>query len=195
MSPAPEDAYVRTPEILALMRRVFRALLIVTAVVGGAGIAFGLLSAGLPGLWAALIAAAAGLFFTAATVGGLYLAAGRGQQLLMIVLLGGWLVKIVILGILMFWLRGQSFYDRTTFVATIITLVLAALIVEMVLTVTARIPYVAVNSVTDDAPRHPATRDDDGHDPRQSAESGTVGAQGAESRENGADEGTAEPLR
>lgn len=178
MSPAPEETYIRTPEILALMRRVFRSLLMVTAIVGAAGIAFGLLSAGLPGLWGALIATAAGLFFTGATVGGLYLAAGRGQQVLMVVLLGGWLVKIVILGILMFWLRSQSFYDRTTFVATIILLVLTALVVEMVLTLTARIPYVSVNSVTDDAPRHPAERAAEPREAWNSNESSTSEQQG-----------------
>lgn len=185
MSHAPEEMYVRTPEILALMRRVFRALLVVTGVVGAAGIAFGLLSAGLPGLWAALIAAAAGLFFTAATVGGLYLAAGRGQQVLMVVLLGGWLLKIVILGAVMFWLRGQTFYDRTTFVATIITLVLSALVVEMVLTLTARIPYVSVNSVTDDAPRHPAQRSADpaeAWNPNDSSASGPASGPGESDR-------------
>lgn len=150
MTPAAPDGqnYVRTPEILALIRRVVAGLLIVTGSVGAAGIAFGLITAGWPGLWAALIAAVMGLFFTGTTVAGLHLAAGRGGQLLMIVLLGGWMMKMIVLAGVMFWLRGSDFYDRNTFVATIITLVIGALLVEMIIVARANIPYVSVSSVT-----------------------------------------------
>lgn len=141
-------SYIRTPELLALIRKVFKGLAIVTAVVGVLGIAIGTAVYGLPGLWAALIATILGVFFTATTILGLYYAAGRGQEALMVVLLGGWLVKMVILGAVIFWLKNQTFYHKGTFAATILTLVIGALVVEMVIVATARIPYVGVNSVT-----------------------------------------------
>lgn len=146
------DSYVPTDALLALIRKVFKSLVVVTVVVGGLGLAIGGFAFGMPGLWAALIAAVLGIFFTATTVLGLYYAAGRGQEALMIVLLGGWLVKIIILGGVMFWLKNQTFYHKGTFVATIVTLVIAALVVEMVIVATARIPYVGVNSVTSAQP-------------------------------------------
>lgn len=161
---------IRTAELLALIRRVFRSLVIVTLVVGGLGVAIGTIAFGLPGLWAALIAAVLGIFFTATTVAGLYYAAGRGQQALMIVLLGGWLVKMIILGAVIFWLKNQTFYHKGTFAATIITLVIAALVVEMVIVATARIPYVSVNSVTGDSPDRAARAPSEDHQPQQLAE-------------------------
>lgn len=142
------DSYVATNELLSLIRRVFKALVIVTLVVGALGLTIGGIVYGMPGFWAALMAAVIGILFTASTVLGLYYAAGRGQEALMIVVVGGWLIKIIILGGAMLWLKGQTFYHKGTFVATIVTLVLAALIVEMVMVATARIPYVDVNSVT-----------------------------------------------
>jgi len=142
------ESYIRTPELLRLIRKVFRGLVLVTAIVGVGGIAIGSIAFGLPGLWAALIAVVLGVFFTATTIGALYYAAGRGQQLLMVALLGGWLIKMIILGAVMFWLKPQTFYHKGTFAATILTLVIAALIVEMVIVATAKIPYVTVNSIT-----------------------------------------------
>src|SRR5699024_2062503 len=141
-------SYIRTPELLALIRRVFKGLAIVTIVVGVLAVAIGTALYGLPGLWAAMIATVLGVFFTATTILGLYYAAGRGQEALMVVLLGGWLVKMIILGAVIFWLKNQTFYHKGTFAATILTLVIGALVLEMVIVATARIPYVSVNSVT-----------------------------------------------
>src|SRR5699024_2729194 len=171
-------SYIRTPELLALIRKVFKALLVVTVVVGGLGIAIGTIAFGLPGLWAALIATVLGLFFTATTVAGLYYAAGRGQELLMVVLLGGWLVKMIILGGVIFWLKNQTFYHKGTFAATILTLVIGALIVEMVIVATARIPHVSVNSVTTDSASGSAPDSTALPQPQQHAE--TEESQGSE---------------
>lgn len=162
--------YIRTPELLALIRKVFRGLVIVTAIVGGLGLLIGTVLFGLPGLWAALIATVLGAFFTATTIAGMYYAAGRGQQALMIVLLGGWLIKMIILGAVFFWLKNQTFYHKETFAATIIILVIGALIVEMAIVATARIPYVSVNSVTSEAQDIPANPTDSSQDPHNSAE-------------------------
>ncbi len=164
--------YIRTPEILALIRKVFRGLVLVTIVVGGLGVLIGTVAYGLPGLWAALIASVLGIFFTATTVAGLYYAAGRGQELLMVVLLGGWLVKMIILGAVIFWLKNQTFYHKGTFAATILTLVIGALIVEMVIVATARIPYVNVNSVTENSGGENVPSSPEAQQPQQIAEKG-----------------------
>lgn len=167
------DSYVRTSELLTLIRKVFKSLVVVTVVVGVAGAVIGTIAFGLPGLWGALMAAVLGIFFTATTVAGLYYAAGRGQQALMIVLLGGWLVKMIILGAVIFWLKNQTFYHKGTFGATIIILVLGALIVEMVIIATAKIPYVDVNSVTTapaQAPESPEGKAQEAHQPAENPE-------------------------
>lgn len=168
--------YIRTPELLALIRKVFRGLVIVTGVVGVLAIAIGTAMFGLPGLWAALIATVLGAFFTATTIAGLYYAAGRGQEALMIVLLGGWLVKMLILGVVFFWLKGQDFYHKGTFAITIIALVIGALIVEMAIVATARIPYTSVNSVTSESQNIPQADTPPLQDPHNSAEKGDFDA-------------------
>lgn len=164
------DSYIRTPELLALIKRVLRGLVITTAIVGGAGVVIGTIAFGAPGLWGALIAAVLGIFFTATTVGALYYAAGRGQQLLMVALLGGWLIKMVILGAVIFWLKNQTFYHKPTFAATILTLVIGALVVEMVIVATAKIPYVSVSSVTGDGGVEASAQREGGEKPHKPAE-------------------------
>ena len=145
------DPYIRTSAVLDLIRRVLRRLLVVTGVLAVLGIGIGLLVAGVPGVWAALIAAALGLFFTGTTVLGLYLVAGRGPELLQVVILGGFIAKMAVLAVVLLWLRGQDFYDRGVFIATIIGLVLATLVVEMYTVASSRIPYVEPPTTTSEA--------------------------------------------
>src|SRR5699024_2117713 len=127
-------------------------------------------SFGLRCLRAARISTVIGLYVTATTGAVLYYAAGRVQELLMVVLLVGWLVKMISLGGVIFWLKNQTFYHKGTFAATILTLVIGALIVEMVIVATARIPYVSVNSVTAGEGAGTPASPDTSEQPQQRAE-------------------------
>lgn len=136
------DRHVSTAAVLAMIRTVLRRLLLVSAVIIVLAVAVGYLVAGMPGVWAALVGGALSLAFTGATAGSLYLVAGRSPELLQIVMLGGWLVKMALVILLLTWLQGQTFYHRGVLVATIVVAVVAALAVETVTVVKARIPYV-----------------------------------------------------
>lgn len=149
------DPPVRTDAMLALFRRVQKRLLLLTAAVAVVGALIGFLVAGLPGVWGALVAAALGLLFTVTTVATLRLVAGRGPELLQIVIFGGWVLKMVLVVVVMLWLRDLDFYDRGVLFGTLVAVVLGAVAVEIVTVVTARLPYVDVempdvSSVTDE---------------------------------------------
>ncbi|UFU07650.1 hypothetical protein [Ruania halotolerans] len=137
------DRYIRTEAVLALIARVLRRLLVVAGVVGVLAAGLGLLVAGVAGLWAALLAAGISLVFTGATVLAMHLVAGRGPELLQIVLIGGWLVKMALLAVALLWLREQDFYHREIFIGALFIAVAASAVVEVVTIATARLPYVS----------------------------------------------------
>src|SRR5699024_11752996 len=116
-----------TAAVLRMIRTAGRRLLLVSAVIAVLASGVGYLVAGLPGVWAALIGAGISLAFTGTTVASMYLVAGRSPELLQIVLLGGWLVKMALLVIVLVWLREQTFYHKGVFVATLVVVVVAAL--------------------------------------------------------------------
>ena len=140
---SPENTgYVRTDSMLGLIRTMLLRLMLVSVAITVLAVGIGYLVAGMPGVWAALIGAAISLVFNGATVLSMYLVAGRSPELLQIVLLGGWLVKMALLVIVLVWLREQTFYHKGVFVATLVVVVVAALMVEVVTVLRARIPYV-----------------------------------------------------
>lgn len=145
------DPPVRTEAMLTLFRTVQRRLLLLTAGAAVLGVLVGLLVAGGPGVWGALLAAGLGLVFTFTTVATLRFLAGRGPELLQIVLVGGWLVKMALVVVVMLWLREQTFYHRGVFFGTLVIVLLGAVAIEMYSVATARIP--AVEAATGDVSR------------------------------------------
>lgn len=109
----------------------------------------GLLVAGLPGLWGGLLGAGLAFAFLALTAGSILL----GQRLTVDdpnspvfygVVLGGWLLKLVVFFILLFWLRGQAFVDPWVFFLTVIVAVFGSLAIDALAFVRSRTPYVDV---------------------------------------------------
>lgn len=136
------DRYVRTNAMLSMIRRVLWRMLLTTAAIAALGALIGYLIAGLAGVWGSLLAAGIGLFFTGTTVLLIYLVVGRGPELLQLVLLGGWILKMAVVFVLLLWLRQLDFYHRGVFVGAIVVLAMALLIVELVTVLNARIPAV-----------------------------------------------------
>jgi hypothetical protein len=107
--------------------------------------AIGYLLSGEAGVWGALLASVlAGSFFAitglvAALTGNLEL------QYLGFAVLGSWLLKIVVLLVALFWLRGQDFYDRPIFFVTLLLETVVLLVLEAVLVTRAPVPYVEVD--------------------------------------------------
>ena len=137
------DRYIRTNAVLGMIRTVLRRLVLASAVIGVVSVGAGLLIGGLPGLWSALLATAISVLFIGATMVSLYGVVGRGPELLQIVLLGGWILKMGLLALLLLWLRNEDFYHRGVFLATLFVVVIAGLVVEIGTLLTTRIPYVA----------------------------------------------------
>lgn len=184
------DPPVRTEAMLNLFRTVQRRLLLFTAAVAVLGVLVGLLVDGTAGLWGALLAAALGLVFTFTTVAILRWLAGRGPELLQLVMIGGWIVKMALVVVVMLWLSQQTFYHRGVFFGTLVVVVLGAVAIEIATVANARIPAVEpgmpdVSSVTPGAARDggPATP---GTEPRDLA--GRGAQQPAPDPEKDADE-------
>ncbi|TMZ59003.1 hypothetical protein [Ruania albidiflava] len=142
MPEKPTDRPTSTAAVLTMIRTAGLRLLLVSAVIAALASGVGYLVAGVPGVWAALIGAGLSLAFTGATVGCLYLVVGRSAELLQIVMLGSWLVKMVLVFVLLSWLQHQTFYHRGVLFATLVVVVVAALVVETITVLKARIPYV-----------------------------------------------------
>jgi hypothetical protein len=87
---------------------------------------------GLEGLWGVLIGAAVGGGFVLATVAVVLLTSNTSPQTTMVVTLGSWLIKIVVvLGILLV-LRDMEFFDHTAMGVTVIAALVVALGAETV---------------------------------------------------------------
>lgn len=140
------DRYIRTDAVLTMIRTVLRRLLLASAVIGVVSVGVGLLVGGVPGLWSALLATAISVLFTGTTMASLYAIVGRGPELLQIVLLGGWILKMGLLALLLLWLRNEDFYHRGVFLTTLFVVVIVGLVVEIGTLVTTRIPHVAPSS-------------------------------------------------
>lgn len=136
------DRTVLTDDMLGLLRRIQKRLLVLTAAGAVLGTGIGVLVSGREGAIGALLAAVLGLFFTATTILLLRVVAGRGPELLQVVLLGGWILKMVVVVIVLLWLRQQDFYDRYVFFGVLFVLVVGAVVVEVHAVATARLPYV-----------------------------------------------------
>ncbi|MBZ2196313.1 hypothetical protein [Occultella gossypii] len=184
------DKYIRTAAVLDLIKKVLRRLLLAGAAIAVVGAVVGLLAAGLPGLWGALVAVAIGVLFTATTVAALYLVAGRGPELLQVVLLGGWIVKMGLLALVLLWLREQDFYSLPVFLVTLFVQVIASLVVELYTVVTAKIPYV---SPTATASTEETQAEDEGPTADPADVEGRSPSAGGSAGENGAAEEPAEP--
>ena len=63
-------------------------------------------------------------------------------QYLGFVVLGSWLIKIILLLFVLAWLRGEEFYSRPAFFATLLIATFAMLTFEALITLKTRVPYV-----------------------------------------------------
>lgn len=107
--------------------------------------AIGYLLSGQAGVWGAILASLlAGSFFAITGVVAA-LTANLELQYLGFAVLGSWLLKIVVLLVALFWLRGQDFYDRPIFFATLLLETVVLLVLEAVLVTRAPVPYVEVD--------------------------------------------------
>lgn len=82
------------------------------------------------GIWGVLIGAVIGGGFVLATVGVVLLTANTSPQNTLIVILGTWLLKIVVVLAVLAVLKGYDFYDNTALAVTIILSMVVGLATE-----------------------------------------------------------------
>jgi len=82
------------------------------------------------GIWGVLIGAAIGGGFVLATVGVVLLTANTTPQNTLIVILGSWILKIVVVLVILGVLKGFDFYDSTALGVTIILAMVVGLATE-----------------------------------------------------------------
>jgi hypothetical protein len=131
-----------SPAVIEPMRRILRfgalgaALFIPAAALVGLGLG------GRPGLWAGALGALVPLaFFGVTVVIGLF-SARMSTTALGVVVLGSWLLKMILLILVLVALREADFYDRTVFGVVLLVGTIGALVLEALVVVRTRVPYV-----------------------------------------------------
>lgn len=107
----------------------------------------GLLVAGLPGLWAALVATGLAVVFLGLTAASMILASrltpgDPGSPVYFGVVLGVFTLKLIVFFILAVWLRTQTWLDPFVFFGTVIVIVIGSLAIDAVAFQRSRVPYV-----------------------------------------------------
>ncbi|WP_372593048.1 hypothetical protein [Actinotalea sp.] len=128
----------------AVFRRALRDMLILVGVLAVLGVAIGALVAPVAskGVWGALIGAAIALVFSGTTVLTMLRTADSSVTTTGAVVLGGWLLKMIVLIAVFAVLREMDFYDRTVLAVVTIAGVLGSVALDYRAVVTGRVPYV-----------------------------------------------------
>lgn len=130
-SPAPKSTPAKYDDPQAPLKRALKlgswglvAITVVSLAVWGG-------MRDLPGIWGVLIGAAIGGGFVLLTVGSVLVTSGTSPSTTMAVVLGSWMVKLIVLIIVLFWLRGMSFYDTAALGTTVILALVVVLATEV----------------------------------------------------------------
>ncbi|MDY3127736.1 MAG: hypothetical protein SOW59_06355 [Corynebacterium sp.] len=97
---------------------------------------------GLPGIWGVLLGAGIGGGFVLVTAASVLFTSKASPATTMAVVLGGWLVKIVLLIAVLLAIRNLDFYDTVALLVTIVLALIAVLGSEVWGIVTTKVTYV-----------------------------------------------------
>ncbi|QPK79998.1 hypothetical protein G7Y31_04715 [Corynebacterium lizhenjunii] len=98
---------------------------------------------GLPGIWGVLIGAGIGGGFVLLTAVMALVTARSTPATTMAVMLGGWLVKLMVLIVVLMVVRGLDFYDTWALFITVVLAMVATLGTEVWGIITSRVTYVS----------------------------------------------------
>lgn len=99
--------------------------------------------AGLPGIWGVLIGAAIGGGFVLLTALSVLVTSGSTPSTTMAVVLGGWLIKIVVLILVLLLIRDLDFYHTMAMFVTVVLALLVVLGTEVWGVITSKVTYVS----------------------------------------------------
>lgn len=97
---------------------------------------------GLPGIYGVLLGAAIGGGFVLLTALSVLLTARSTPSTTMAVVLGGWLLKVVVLIAVLLLIRGMNFYDTAALFVTVVLALVVTLGTEVWGVVTSQVTYV-----------------------------------------------------
>ncbi|MGW8566833.1 hypothetical protein [Isoptericola sp. NPDC055881] len=138
---APAGEHATTAERAVLRAALRDTLLLVGAlVVLGGGI--GLLVAGLPGLWGALVGAGIAAFFCATTIWSMLRTVGSSPARMAAFVMGAWVAKIVVLIVVLALLKNATFYDPWVLIAVLAVGAIGSALLDYRAVSAGRVPYV-----------------------------------------------------
>jgi hypothetical protein len=138
----PEPANDSVVAERAVLRTAGRDGLILVAGLAVLGSVVGYLIGDMPGVWGALVGAALAGLFCGATVVSMMLTVGKGAAATGAVVMGGWLVKMVILVAVLAVLSRQDFYDRWVLMVVVMIGAVGSAVLDYRAVKDGRIPYV-----------------------------------------------------
>lgn len=136
----------------AVLRAALRDCLILVGGLAVLGSLVGLLVAGLPGLWGALIGAALAAFFCATTVWSMLYTVGKGPTAMGAVVMGSWLAKMVVLIVVLVIITQFDFYDRVVLFVVLLLGAVGSALLDYRAVRNGRLPYVEPESQPDAKP-------------------------------------------
>ena len=133
---------MRANNLEQMFNQVVKYSLLLVAAIALIGGVSGFLVAGINGLVSALIGALVAFLFSVLTIASVFFGSKLSITGFYAVVLGGWLLKIVLFGIVLVVLRGQPFIEGRVLFATVVVTILGTLVVDSFAALRARIPVV-----------------------------------------------------
>jgi hypothetical protein len=141
--PEPAD---RTPTSNPVLRRALAWGGLLAAIILVVSGVLGLVFAGLPGLFGALIGTIMAVVFMGITAASILLANRFAGSDLFVgaffgIVLGGWLLKFIVFIVLVVLLRDATWLDTTVLFLSLVAGVIASLVVDVLVVAKSRLPY------------------------------------------------------
>ncbi|MGY4645563.1 hypothetical protein [Cellulomonas sp. URHB0016] len=126
----------------AVVRQAFRDMLVLLGVLLVLGVGIGVLVAGAPGAWGALLGVAIALIFSGTTVLSVLATVRSSPARTSAVIMGAWLAKVVVVFVALAVLSRFDFYDRVVLGLVLFAGVLGSAVLDLRAVQRGHIPYV-----------------------------------------------------
>jgi hypothetical protein len=148
MTDARPDPADRTPTSNPVLRRALAWGGLLAAIILVVSAVLGLVFAGLPGLFGALVGTVMAVVFMGITAASILLANRFAGSDLFVgaffgIVLGGWLLKFIVFIVLVVLLRDAAWLDTTVLFLSLVAGVIASLVVDVLVVAKSRLPYVS----------------------------------------------------
>lgn len=132
-APAPAEA---------VFRRALRDTMLLLVALTVLGVLVGVLVAGLPGVWGALIGVGLAAVFSGTTVVAMLRTTRATPQVMAGVVMGSWLAKVLVVIVALALLRGLDFYSAPVLAGVLALGAIGSALLDYRAVSTGRVPYV-----------------------------------------------------